>query len=237
MAPFSTVAPSAAMGTSFHRETIFALARSLAKIPDVGWNDVERALFFHCPKIGEDNQVIRKYVYYSINNPWQIFMLTHSAITILKISFCSRTRNFTSKPLTLILLPYVSHSQVALSEKSRDAVIALGIFFLDSGCSARCADHVVPYLLGVERALSSAAILQQRNGDGAKKDKERAEGYKQLDFEKITSPSLSLRRECRTPRSFRSSSTRCCRTSLRDAPTTGTASSKLRLDIPRPHNQ
>ena len=62
MAPFATVASSpSAMGTSFHRETIFALARSLAKIPDVGWNEVERALFVHCPKIGEDNQVICTY--------------------------------------------------------------------------------------------------------------------------------------------------------------------------------
>ena len=59
MAPLSTVASSpSSTGTSFHRETIFALGRSLAKIPDVGWNEVERALFVHCPKIGDDNQVI-----------------------------------------------------------------------------------------------------------------------------------------------------------------------------------
>ena len=57
MAPLSTVASSPwSTGASFHRETIFALARSLAKIPDVGWNEVERALFVHCPKIGDDNQ-------------------------------------------------------------------------------------------------------------------------------------------------------------------------------------
>ena len=61
MAPLSTVAGISSSGagtSSFHRETIFALARSLAKIPDVGWNEVERALFVHCPKIGEDYQVI-----------------------------------------------------------------------------------------------------------------------------------------------------------------------------------
>ena len=67
-------------------------------------------------------------------------------------------------------------SQVALSEKSQDAVIALGIFFLDSGCSPRCADHVVPYLVSVERALSSAAIVQPRNG-GHNKDQGRPRLY------------------------------------------------------------
>ena len=72
-----------------------------------------------------------------------------------------------------LTMMHVSHSQVALSEKSQDAVIALGIFFLDSGCTVRCADNVVPYLLSVERALSSAAIVQPRNGDGHKKDQER----------------------------------------------------------------
>ena len=70
-------------------------------------------------------------------------------------------------------------SQVSLSEKSQDAVLALGIFFLESGCSARCADRVVPYLVGVERALAAAdafataAAVQPRNGGGVKKDQER----------------------------------------------------------------
>ena len=64
--------------------------------------------------------------------------------------------------------------QVSLSEKSQDAVLALGIFFLESGCSARCADHVVPYLVGVERALAAPdAVVQPRNGGGPKKDQER----------------------------------------------------------------
>ena len=47
----------------------------------------------------------------------------------------------------LFLILLLNVSQVALSEKSQDAVIALGIFFLDSGCSVRCADNVVPYLV------------------------------------------------------------------------------------------
>ena len=59
MAPLSKMsssAPPPSAGT-FHRETIFALARSLAKIPDVEWGEVERALFVHCPKFGKEGQV------------------------------------------------------------------------------------------------------------------------------------------------------------------------------------
>ena len=93
MAPFATVAssPSAATETSFHRETIFALARSLAKIPDVGWNEVERALFVHCPKIGEDNQVICTYVW----------ICSYSAFTLT----CLRKSGFEFSPPQPLMFP------------------------------------------------------------------------------------------------------------------------------------
>jgi hypothetical protein len=92
--------------SSFYRDTMFALSRSLAKIPNVEWIEVERAMFAHCPKTDES---------------------------------------------------------LVLTEKGQDAVLALGIFFLDSGCSARCADHVVPYLIDVEGSLVAATLQPRTN--------------------------------------------------------------------------
>lgn len=53
-----------------------------------------------------------------------------------------------------------------LSENGQDAVLALGIFFLESQC--QCGREIVPYLLRVEAALVRANISQRQGFDQRK---------------------------------------------------------------------
>ena len=47
-----------------------------------------------------------------------------------------------------------------LSERQQDAVLALGVFFLESG--GQCRDEVLPYLLKLNAALFGATVQERR---------------------------------------------------------------------------
>lgn len=53
-----------------------------------------------------------------------------------------------------------------LSEAGQDAVLALGIFLLESG--GQCAEDIVPYFLGLERQLSRVTVQSPVNASESK---------------------------------------------------------------------
>ena len=118
MSPSSSAPPSGGPAANhggggsshFYRSTIFSLARCLAQIPDVGWEEAIRdPLFSQCPQEDKDGN-------------WN------------------------------------------LSANGQDAILALGIFFLEAKCQP-CGHEIVPYLLRVEKALVRANIAQRQGFD------------------------------------------------------------------------
>lgn len=90
-------------GENKHRQVIFALARALAKIPRLSWDQVRDKLFKLCPKI-----------------------------------------------------PVTDEARWNLSPKAQDAILALGLYLLESG--GQSSDQIVPYLLDISKHLHQAVV-------------------------------------------------------------------------------
>ena len=127
---------------NFFRSTVFALARSLSKIPRVDWGLVRDPLFSQCPQPGENGWVLSE----------RSQVRGRGRTCCRCCCCCCWWGGFFD-----VTLPLPTLSPACFP---KDAALALGIFFLEGGC--QCSEQVLPYLLRLESALFEAAVQERR---------------------------------------------------------------------------
>jgi hypothetical protein len=151
MAPSEQVViPSNGGQDDFFRTTIFALARSLAKIP--------RWVTFEQSKLVLFQRVEPSILPFSV--PW-------STVADPLFSQCPRppSQNGQCSPNQPQEPPRGQRGWV-LSPQQQDAVLALGLFFLESGF--QCGEQIIPYLVSLAEALDEAHVQEKRGAAESK---------------------------------------------------------------------